>query len=69
MLLAGLNVIADVDRHMIEAMTRLIAVIQGRVKEGKTVEETRVGYFNIGNTKDDDDEDDEEKGAEADDNG
>ena len=51
----------DIDSEMINAMTRRIAVIQGKVKEGKTVMETCTKYYSIGVTNDEDDEDDDEE--------
>ena len=64
MLLAGLNVVAiDIDSEMINAMTRRIAVIQGRSKD-KTVEETCTKYYSIGVTNEEDDEDDDEEEKE-----
>ena len=62
LLLAGLNVVAiDIDSEMINAMTRRIAAIQGRVKEGKEVMKTCTKYYSIGVTNDEDDEDDDEE--------
>lgn len=65
LLMAGLNVIAiDVDIRMIEAMTKRVNIIQQRIRNGQSVEETVVKYFSIGqaNEKDGEDEQEEDDG-------
>lgn len=60
--MAGLNVIAiDVDERMIEAMAKRVNLIQNRIRQGQTVEDTVLKYYSIGQANEEDGEDEEEE--------